>query len=73
MALAVSDRCGSDYGLAVGPFPRTESAGHVHVAVAFRGQTVGESFVFAAHPAIQRSRCAKQALNMLRLSILERR
>ncbi len=77
MALAVSDRFASDYGLAVGPFPKGDPAASspapVHLAVAGRGKTVCEPFVFAAHPAIQRHRCAKQALNLLRLSILERR
>lgn len=73
MARAVRERFNTDYGLAVGPCPDSESAGQVHLAVAARGDTIGESFTFAAHPAIQRHRCAKQALNLLRLSILERR
>jgi nicotinamide-nucleotide amidase len=74
MAAAGRERCGSDYGLAIGPFPEgaVSLAGRVHVAVAGRGQLVSESFVFAAHPAIQRDRCAKQALNFLRLTLAER-
>ncbi len=78
MARAAREKYGTSHGLAIGPFP-TEGdpagASAVHVAVAGPGpeQLVSESFGFAAHPAIQRSRCAKQALNLLRLSMLERR
>ena len=76
MADAVRDRYASHYGLAVGPFPpvdRAPAAGtSIYVAVTGRGQVVCEQFGFAAHPAIQRDRSAKQALNLLRLSLLEK-
>jgi nicotinamide-nucleotide amidase len=76
MADAVRDRFASHYGLAVGPFPpgdRTAAAGcSIYVAVTGQGQVVCEQFGFAAHPAIQRDRSAKQALNLLRLSLLEK-
>ena len=75
MANAVRERFASDYGLAVGPFPpgdRAPVAGtSIYVAVTGRGQVVCEQFGFAAHPAIQRDRSAKQALNLMRLSLLE--
>jgi nicotinamide-nucleotide amidase len=77
MAIAVCDRCEADYGLAVGPFPRVDPATtpppQVHVAVARRGRVHVEPFVFAAHPDLQRTRCAKQALNLLRLTMLDQR
>jgi len=75
MALAVAQKSGTDLGLAVGPFPQIGLAGaserRVHVAVARGGRTLEKSFLFAAHPALQRQLCAKQALNVLRLALLE--
>ena len=77
MAQAVRTRFDTDYGLAIGPFPPIERNNHVSasvfVAVAGREQAVCEQFGFAAHPAIQRERTAKQALNLARLSLLDHR
>ncbi|MHB8971305.1 MAG: CinA family nicotinamide mononucleotide deamidase-related protein [Pirellulaceae bacterium] len=77
MADAVRERFASHYGLAVGPFPQVDrglmAATSVYVAVTGHGQVVCEQFGFAAHPAIQRDRSAKQALNLLRLSLLDHR
>lgn len=77
MAQAVRARFDTDYGLAIGPFPPSEhnhlASATVFVAVAGREQAVCEQFGFAAHPAIQRERTSKQALNLARLSLLEHR
>jgi nicotinamide-nucleotide amidase len=77
MAQGVRARFDTDYGLAIGPFPPIERNNHVSasvfVAVAGREQAVCEQFGFAAHPAIQRERTAKQALNLARLSLLDHR
>jgi len=77
MAQAVRARFDTDYGLAIGPFPPTEhnhlSSATIFVAVAGREQAICEQFGFAAHPAIQRERTAKQALNLARLSLLDQR
>jgi nicotinamide-nucleotide amidase len=56
--------------------PRTAAHGpsdRVHLAVVGPACAVTDSMVFAAHPAIQRPRCAKQALNLARLTALGRR
>lgn len=77
MAHAIRSRFDTDYGLAIGPFPPSEhnhlASASVFVAVAGREQAICEQFGFAAHPAIQRERTAKQALNLARLSLLEHR
>ncbi|MHB8866334.1 MAG: CinA family nicotinamide mononucleotide deamidase-related protein [Pirellulaceae bacterium] len=77
MADAVRERFVSHYGLAVGPFPQADrsavATSLIYVAVTGQGQVVCERFGYAAHPAIQRERSAKQALNLIRLSLLEHR
>ncbi len=76
MAVAVRDRFGADFGLAVGPRPQLatqeQSSAHLRLALATPTSTMTESHVFAAHPSIQVPRSAKQALNLLRLSLLAR-
>jgi nicotinamide-nucleotide amidase len=76
MAQAIRRQLDADVGLAVGPFPE-QAGGHgdpvrVHFALADARGTRHDSLVFAAHPAIQRQRAAKQALNLLRLQLLAR-
>lgn len=74
MAERVRQRFGSDFALAVGPFPRFDpdsaSPGNVHFAVAGSRGTLTASSPFAGHPSILKVRAAKQALNLLRLKLL---
>ena len=77
MAAAVLDLFQTDYALAIGPFPLGGNPQtppkHVHFVLLGPHGITADSAVFAAHPAIQRDRCAKQALNLLRLTLLDRR
>jgi len=61
-----------DIGLAVAAFPpdRDGPDAHVCVSIALPDRTRRLRFPCAAHPAILRSRTAKQALNALRLALL---
>jgi nicotinamide-nucleotide amidase len=70
-------RTGSDWALAVGPFPpddpQSSQPGQWHCAVAHSGaapSVKSAAFTFAGHPAILKPRAGKQALNLLRLEIL---
>ena len=77
LAAAMAARCrelvDADYGLAVGAFPPPDAEGaepgRVHFGLATRDGVVTRSTPFAGHPAILKSRAAKQALNMLRLEL----
>ena len=64
----------ADYGLAVSAFPASDAAGQppgrVYFGLATRTGVIHRSTPFAGHPAILKSRAAKQALNMLRLELL---
>jgi nicotinamide-nucleotide amidase len=64
----------ADYGLAVSAFPPSDAAGQppgrVYFGLATRMGVIHRSTPFAGHPAILKSRAAKQALNMLRLELL---
>jgi nicotinamide mononucleotide (NMN) deamidase PncC len=75
MAAACRRKFGADYGLSVGPFPafdpRSADPLPVHFGLAGPGGTRVKSAPFAAHPAILTAYCAKQALNLLRLSLGE--
>jgi nicotinamide mononucleotide (NMN) deamidase PncC len=66
---------GADYGLAVSGFPPFDAAavepGLVYFAVATREGVRVKSSPFAAHPALLRVLSGKQALNMLRLILLD--
>lgn len=77
MARTVRERTGADYGLAVGALPvgasysaGEELSGALHLALATRDAVRTKAFPLSGHPAIVRSRAAKQALNMLRLELL---
>jgi nicotinamide-nucleotide amidase len=77
LAAAMAARCrdlvDADYGLAVSAFPASDAEGtppgRVHFGLATRDGVVTRSTPFAGHPAILKSRAAKQALNMLRLEL----
>jgi nicotinamide-nucleotide amidase len=79
VAAALAEHCrvefGADYGLAVSGFPPFDPAaaepGLVHFSVATREGTRVKSQPFAAHPALLRVLSGKQALNMLRLILLD--
>ena len=85
MAHAVRQLSGADYGLGVAAFPTSgtqvptaatsqniDMGGTLHVALASGDNVRVKSFPIASHPAITKPRSAKQALNMLRLALLNR-
>ena len=49
-----------------------DMSGTLHVALASGDNVRVKSFPIASHPAITKARSAKQALNMLRLALLNR-
>jgi nicotinamide-nucleotide amidase len=71
MAERTRESAQADIGLAIAAFPPELDGpqAHVHVALAMPKQTRKLRFPCAAHPAIVRSRTAKQALNALRLAL----
>jgi nicotinamide-nucleotide amidase len=75
MAEACRQRFAADYGLAVGPLPivQPEAAEPplLHVAVAGPSGVTAKSFTYAGHPDVLKPRGAKQALNLLRLTLLK--
>jgi nicotinamide-nucleotide amidase len=85
MAWAVRERTGADFGLGVAAFPSTgapvhtatagarearERTGMLQVALASGERVRVKGFPLASHPAITKTRAAKQALNMVRLAML---
>jgi len=77
MARVICERTEATYGLAVGALPSgshyaadQELTGTLHIALAAGESVRVKEFPLGGHPAIVRSRAAKQALNMLRLAIL---
>lgn len=77
MARVVCERTGADYGLAVGALPEgtryaadQELTGTLHIALAAGENVRIKELPLSGHPAIVRTRAAKQALNMLRLALL---
>jgi nicotinamide-nucleotide amidase len=64
----------ADYALAIGPFPTSDTessqAGQLHFALATASDTIHKAVPFAGHPDILRARAVKQALNLLRLTLL---
>ena len=75
MAIGCRENCSANYGLAVGEFPGGETAagapGRFFLALATRDGVAVKSPHYAGHPAILKARSAKQALDFLRLSLLE--
>jgi len=65
----------TDIALAIGPFPNSDAdtaePGQLDMALAFRDQVILKSVPFAGHPDILRPRAVKQALNLLRLTLLK--
>jgi nicotinamide-nucleotide amidase len=85
MAESVRQKTGADFGLGIAAFPKVgaevptaatapgiDLSGTLHVALAAGDNVRVKSFPIASHPAITKARSAKQALNMLRLAILNR-
>lgn len=76
MAAACREQTGADYGLAIGKFPTFDAHGDAanssYFALATSEGVLTRSSAFAAHPAILKPRAGKQALNLLRLHLLER-
>jgi nicotinamide-nucleotide amidase len=84
MARAIREKCNAAYGLAIAAFPNSgpteptaaaspqgaEMTGTLHVALATKNNVRIKGFPLASHPAITKTRSAKQALNMLRLAML---
>jgi nicotinamide-nucleotide amidase len=79
MARAVRERTGADFGLAVGGLPaaaheanrvNSELDGTLHIALATRDNVRVKGYPLSGHPALVRTRAAKQALNLLRLAML---
>jgi len=76
MATGCRTRFGADYGLAVGrfpaPAPNAESPLPFHVALAAPdGNVELHTFPYAGHPATLTIFCAKRALNVVRLALVE--
>jgi nicotinamide-nucleotide amidase len=75
MAAACRKRFASDYGLAVGPFPKPNPAAAepkpLFFGLATSDGVTASSAPFAAHPALLRILSGKQALNMVRLALLK--
>ena len=72
MALQIRERCQSDFGLAVSPFPADPQDPNAKVLLGLataQGVTVAQRR-FAGHPDILKARAAKQALDLLRLHLL---
>ncbi|MCI0334979.1 MAG: CinA family nicotinamide mononucleotide deamidase-related protein [Planctomycetes bacterium] len=84
MAQAVREKSGAVYGLAIAALPASgpaestaatdphgvEFSGTLHIALATSDNVRVKGFPLASHPAITKPRSAKQALNMLRLTML---
>jgi nicotinamide-nucleotide amidase len=87
MARAIRGKTGAEFGLGVAAFPQSgvevhtatagpremrERTGTLQVALASGENVRVKGFPLASHPAITKTRAAKQALNMLRLAMLNR-
>jgi nicotinamide-nucleotide amidase len=85
MARAIQQLTGATYGLGVASFPTSgapvptaaapnsvDTTGTLHVAVATSDSVRVKAFPIATHPSITKVRSAKQALNMVRLAMLNR-
>jgi nicotinamide-nucleotide amidase len=85
MARAVQRICGADYGLGIAAYPTggeavptaatassIDMASTLHVALASGDNVRVKGFPIATHPSITKTRSAKQALNLVRLAMLNR-
>jgi nicotinamide-nucleotide amidase len=75
MAIHCRDRFEADYALALGPFPgavEDKSARRsINLALAGPEGAIAKTGRFAGHPDIRTPRAVKQALNLLRLTLIE--
>lgn len=75
MAVQCRERFGADYGLSIGAFPEpqpgTTEPPAYHFALATPNAVVVKASTLSSHPSIWKPRAAKQALNLLRLTLLE--
>jgi nicotinamide-nucleotide amidase len=76
MACAIRERFGTDYGLAVTDFPETDSLeggpAAFFVGLATPAGVLVKRHGYGGHPDLRKHRSAKQALNFLRLHLLDR-
>lgn len=83
MAQAAQEKLGADFAMGIAAFPvggptvptaatthNIDMSGTLHVALASSDNIRVKSFPLASHPAITKTRSAKQSLNMLRLALL---
>lgn len=83
MARSIQRSMGADFGLGIAAFPtsgqpvrtaattsRIDMGGTLHVALASGDNVRVKAFPIATHPSITKTRSAKQALNMVRLAML---
>ncbi|MEX0866375.1 MAG: CinA family nicotinamide mononucleotide deamidase-related protein [Pirellulales bacterium] len=71
-ARSVRQQFGADYGLAVSPLPLSagdDSGELFYYSLATPDEVITRSSTTAGHPAILKDRAAKQALNLLRLTL----
>ena len=75
MARNCRQRWGADYALAISGFPAADATAAeppaAYFAIAGPGGVQTKAIPYAAHPALLRVLCGKQALNMLRLALLD--
>lgn len=85
MARLIQQSMGADFGLGIASFPtsgqpvptaattsRIDMGGTLHVALAAGDNVRVKAFPIATHPSITKTRSAKQALNMVRLAMLNK-
>jgi nicotinamide-nucleotide amidase len=83
MARSIQRSTGADFGLGIAAFPtggqpvptaattsRIDMGGTLHVALASGDNIRVKAFPIATHPSITKTRSAKQALNLVRLALL---
>lgn len=77
MATGCRERFGTDYALAVGRFPKFDPSAPqpkpVFFALAAPDGVTVKKFPYAGHPATLKIFCAKRALNLVRLELMEER
>lgn len=75
MAAVCRQRWNADYALAMGEFPEVDPAAAepppYYYALATPYEVIVRSSTLSSHPSIWKPRAAKQALNLLRLTLLE--
>jgi nicotinamide-nucleotide amidase len=69
VAQAARERFAADFALAIGPLPAVGQ--NLQIAIAGPPGVVAREIPFTGHPDILKPRAAKQALNLVRLAVLE--